>query len=84
MNRQQWTGQTAQSLALRAGIVASLLACNGLATAQEVGGGSKGAVTGAAGGATADGANARTVIARVSFMNTSCDRGRPIRELGGI
>jgi hypothetical protein len=42
---------------MRAGIVASLLACTGLATAQEVGGGSKGAVTGAAGGATADGAN---------------------------
>ncbi len=29
-------------------------------------------------------ASARTVIALVSFRNTSCDRGRPIRELGGI
>lgn len=45
------------SLAFRAGIAASLLACASLAGAQEVGGGSKGAVTGAAGGATADGAN---------------------------
>ena len=33
--------------ALRAGVAASLLACTGLALAQEVGGGSKGAVTGA-------------------------------------
>jgi hypothetical protein len=42
---------------LRAGIVAALMACAGLALAQEVGGGSKGAVTGAAGGATSEGAN---------------------------
>jgi Curli production assembly/transport component CsgG len=45
------------SPALRAGIAASLLACVGLAGAQEVGGGSKGAVTGAAGGATSEGGN---------------------------
>ena len=43
--------------ALRAAIAASLLACTGLALAQEVGGGSKGAVTGAAGGATSEGGN---------------------------
>jgi len=42
---------------LRAGMAASLLACAGLAGAQEVGGGSKGAVTGAAGGATSEGGN---------------------------
>jgi len=51
------TGQTPAPLALRAGIAAGLLACAGLAAAQEVGGGSKGAVTGAAGGASAEGAN---------------------------
>jgi Curli production assembly/transport component CsgG len=45
------------SLAFRAGIAASLLACTGLAGAQEVGGGSKGTITGAAGGATSEGAN---------------------------
>jgi hypothetical protein len=45
------------SPALRAGTVAGLMACAGLALAQEVGGGSKGAVTGAAGGATSEGAN---------------------------
>lgn len=45
------------SSALRAGIAASLLACAGLVGAQEVGGGSKGAVTGAAGGATSEGGN---------------------------
>ncbi len=44
-------------LALRAGLAAMLLACAGGVSAQEVGGGSKGAVTGAAGGATSDGAN---------------------------
>jgi curli biogenesis system outer membrane secretion channel CsgG len=42
---------------LRAGIAASLLVCSSLAIAQEVGGGSKGAVTGAAGGATSEGGN---------------------------
>jgi hypothetical protein len=48
---------TPVSPVLRAGIAASLLACAGLALAQEVGGGSKGAVTGAAGGATSEGGN---------------------------
>ena len=43
--------------ALRVGVAASLLACTGLALAQEVGGGSKGAVTGAAGGASSEGGN---------------------------
>jgi len=57
MNRTMLTGQTPAPLALRAGIAAGLLACAGLAAAQEVGGGSKGAVTGAAGGASAEGAN---------------------------
>jgi hypothetical protein len=52
-----FTGQTPAPLALRAGIAAGLLACAGIAAAQEVGGGSKGAVTGAAGGASAEGAN---------------------------
>jgi hypothetical protein len=51
------TGQTLAPLALRAGIAAGLLACAGFAAAQEVGGGSKGAVTGAAGGASSEGAN---------------------------
>jgi hypothetical protein len=41
----------------KACLLAGLLACAGAASAQEVGGGSKGAVTGAAGGATADGAS---------------------------
>lgn len=44
-------------LVLRASLVALGLAGAGWVAAQEVGGGSKGAVTGAAGGATADGAN---------------------------
>ena len=29
-------------------------------------------------------ATARTVIGRVSFTSTSCERGRPVRALGGI
>jgi hypothetical protein len=57
MNRPLLTAQRGLPPALRAGIVASLLACAGLASAQEVGGGSKGAVSGAAGGATSDNAN---------------------------
>jgi hypothetical protein len=57
MNRPLLTAQRGLPPALRAGIVASLLACAGVASAQEVGGGSKGAVTGAAGGATSDNAN---------------------------
>ena len=57
MSRTMFTGQTPAPLALRAGIAAGLLACAGIAAAQEVGGGSKGAVTGAAGGASAEGAN---------------------------
>ena len=28
--------------------------------------------------------HARTVIGRVSFTSTSCERGRPVRALGGI
>ena len=51
------TVQTAAITARRTGLVAALLLCLGSVSAQEVGGGSKGAVTGAAGGATADGAN---------------------------
>ena len=43
--------------AVRGGLLLAGMACAALASAQEVGGGSKGAVTGAAGGATADGAN---------------------------
>ena len=43
--------------AMRAALAAGMLACAGLAAAQEVGGGSKGAVTGAAGGASTEGAN---------------------------
>jgi hypothetical protein len=42
---------------LRVGVVSALVALAASATAQEIGGGSKGAVTGAAGGATAEGAN---------------------------
>jgi curli biogenesis system outer membrane secretion channel CsgG len=57
MNRPQSPGQPFLPFALRAGIVAAALACAGVVWAQEVGGGSKGAVTGAAGGATAEGAN---------------------------
>jgi len=45
------------ALAMGAGVAASLLLCAGLVSAQEVGGGSKGAVTGAAGGATSEGGN---------------------------
>lgn len=44
-------------LAIRASLAAGLLACAGGVFAQEVGGGSKGAVTGAAGGATSEGGN---------------------------
>lgn len=43
--------------ALRAGMALGALVLAAAAPAQEVGGGSKGAVTGAAGGATAEGAN---------------------------
>jgi Curli production assembly/transport component CsgG len=43
--------------ALAAGAIAALLCCASVAWAQEVGGGSKGAVTGAAGGASSEGAN---------------------------
>ena len=39
---------------LRVGVVSALVALAASAAAQEIGGGSKGAVTGAAGGATAD------------------------------
>jgi hypothetical protein len=42
---------------LHAGVAAVLLAALAGVSAQEIGGGSKGAVTGAAGGATAEGAN---------------------------
>ena len=45
------------TLAVRASLAAGLLACVVGAFAQEVGGGSKGAVTGAAGGANSEGAN---------------------------
>ncbi len=48
---------SSQPVVLRAGIAAALLCWAGVASAQEVGGGSKGAVTGAAGGATSDGGN---------------------------
>jgi len=43
--------------ALAAIVLAGLLCCAGAVPAQEVGGGSKGAVTGAAGGASSEGAN---------------------------
>jgi len=43
--------------AVRGGLLLVGMACMTLASAQEVGGGSKGAVTGAAGGATSEGAN---------------------------
>ncbi len=51
------TGEPARLQTLRAGIVAACWPAPALALAQEVGGGSKGAVTGAAGGATSEGAN---------------------------
>jgi hypothetical protein len=57
MNGPYASGHPALPLSLCAGIATGLLVCAGLASAQEVGGGSKGAVTGAAGGATSDGAN---------------------------
>jgi hypothetical protein len=57
MNSLDCFGPSTLSPALRAGVAASLLACAGLVLAQEVGGGSKGAVTGAAGGATSEGGN---------------------------
>jgi hypothetical protein len=57
MNQAIPKAQGAMPPALRAGIVAGLLACAGLSAAQEVGGGSKGAVTGAAGGANSEGGN---------------------------
>jgi hypothetical protein len=57
MNTQRPLRLAPVSSALCAGIAVSLLACAGLAGAQEVGGGSKGAVTGAAGGATSEGGN---------------------------
>ena len=43
--------------AIRAALAVGLMACVALSQAQEVGGGSKGAVTGAAGGATSEGGN---------------------------
>jgi len=57
MNQALPSGLSARSLALRAGFAASALLLAGQAPAQEVGGGSKGAVTGAAGGANVEGAN---------------------------
>ncbi len=57
MNRLLSNPRSALPRALRAGLVAGLWACAGLVGAQEVGGGSKGAVTGAAGGAASEGAN---------------------------
>lgn len=57
MHTRHLIGHCAAPSALRICVTASLLMCFGSAVAQEVGGGSKGAVTGAAGGATADGAN---------------------------
>ena len=43
--------------AIRAALAAGLMVCAALAQAQEIGGGSKGAVTGAAGGANSEGGN---------------------------
>jgi curli biogenesis system outer membrane secretion channel CsgG len=57
MNMRDSFGPSALPPAICAGIAVSLLALAGLAGAQEVGGGSKGAVTGAAGGASSEGAN---------------------------
>lgn len=57
MSRTQPSTPSLRSAALRAGVAAGLFACAGLAFAQEIGGGSKGAVTGAAGGANSEGAN---------------------------
>ena len=57
MNRFVLNDGAAAHTALRAVVVATLLASAGPGMAQEVGGGSKGAVTGAAGGATSEGAN---------------------------
>jgi curli biogenesis system outer membrane secretion channel CsgG len=57
MNMRDSFGPSALPPAIFAGIAVSLLALAGLAGAQEVGGGSKGAVTGAAGGASSEGAN---------------------------
>ena len=57
MSTQASFALSALSTALRAGLAAGLVAASGLAGAQEVGGGSKGAVTGAVGGASSEGAN---------------------------
>jgi hypothetical protein len=51
------TAYRARDFGQRFALAAFLAACAGLVQAQEVGGGSKGAVTGAAGGATSEGAN---------------------------
>ncbi|MBN8494782.1 MAG: peptidoglycan-binding protein [Burkholderiales bacterium] len=51
-NTSGWPGR-----AVRGGLLLASMACVTPAIAQEIGGGSKGAVTGAAGGATAEGAN---------------------------
>jgi curli biogenesis system outer membrane secretion channel CsgG len=48
---------TRRSLPIAPCLLASLLCCAGVVSAQEVGGGSKGAVTGAAGGASSEGAS---------------------------
>jgi hypothetical protein len=57
MSASLWTAETAALLRPRGVFLAGLALCAGAALAQEVGGGSKGAVTGAAGGAATDGAN---------------------------
>ena len=62
MHMPPWAERSARRVAGRSIAVAVFAACAGLGQAQEVGGGSKGAVTGAAGGATA--AGARGTLAR--------------------
>ena len=57
MHMPPWSERSARRVAGRSIAVAVFAACAGLGQAQEVGGGSKGAVTGAAGGATAEGAS---------------------------
>jgi hypothetical protein len=51
------TAYRANGFSQRIAIATLLVTCAGVTPAQEVGGGSKGAVTGAAGGATSEGAN---------------------------
>ncbi|HMO48996.1 MAG TPA: CsgG/HfaB family protein [Rubrivivax sp.] len=57
MRKTSPSGRSSKPPALQAGIAAALLCWAAGAAAQEIGGGSKGAVTGAAGGATSEGGN---------------------------